>query len=248
MDFGNRLSRLRKEKNMTQTELADLLYVSAKTVSSWESSRTEPSIELIADIARIFDCSTEYLIFGEISKTNIETEIKIRINEKEYKYLKDYLNSNSKFIYETNQSDSYYQVHHKNSVKDNVNEWLRIRQSGNRNVLTYKNWHDNVRCDEYEVNIDDKDNLEKIFKIIDLEEIVTVDKNRTVFLYKDKYEISLDNVKNLGYFIEIEIKKYTDDIDVEYKQLFNVAYDLHIDTNNIEINRYPLLLINKDDN
>lgn len=54
--------------------------------------------------------------------------------------------------------------------------------------------------------MDDSINLKKIFKVLGLEEIAYVDKIRRIYKYKDKYEISLDIVKELGYFVEIEIK------------------------------------------
>lgn len=62
--------------------------------------------------------------------------------------------------------------------------------------------------------MDDSINLKKIFKVLGLEEIVYVDKIRRIYKYKDKYEISLDIVKELGYFVEIEMKKYNKDLSL----------------------------------
>ena len=62
-------------------------------------------------------------------------------------------------------------------------------------------------CDEYEVEIDDDKNLDKIFQILGLEKIATVSKVRNTYFYLNKYEVALDYVDNLGYFIEIEVKK-----------------------------------------
>ena len=62
-------------------------------------------------------------------------------------------------------------------LNDNeINEWLRIGERGNKTILNYKNWHDNMYCDEYEVEIDNSENLDKIFNIIGLEKIAVVDK------------------------------------------------------------------------
>ncbi|GEM_PF-3640113 len=49
--------------------------------------------------------------------------------------------------------------------------------------------------------------LEKIFSALDFKKLITVDKKREVYLYKNEFEIAFDEVKNLGYFIEIEAKK-----------------------------------------
>ena len=54
--FGQFLSDLRKEKSMTQKELADKLFVSDKTVSKWERGNSMPNVTLlipIADVLRI---------------------------------------------------------------------------------------------------------------------------------------------------------------------------------------------------
>lgn len=82
---------------------------------------------------------------------------------------------------------------------------IPLKQYCDENNLNYKNWYDHY-CDEYEVEVDDSINLKKIFKVLGLEEIAYVDKIRRIYKYKDKYEISLDIVKELGYFVEIEIK------------------------------------------
>jgi len=47
MNLGSRIARLRKEKGITQQQLADMIYVTDKTISSWESNLTEPNLEMI---------------------------------------------------------------------------------------------------------------------------------------------------------------------------------------------------------
>ena len=74
-------------------------------------------------------------------------------------------------------------------------------------------------CDEYDVEIDNKENLDRILNVLGLEQIAVVDKTRVNYLYLDKYEISLDFVKTLGYFIEIEVKKYTKEPMDEYNDI-----------------------------
>lgn len=90
-------------------------------------------------------------------------------------------------------------------------------------------------CDEYEVEIDDEDNLNKIFLILGLEEIALVDKKRKTYIYQDKYEIALDAVEKLGNFIEIEVKKYDASAIQEYNELLKLAKHL----NNIDKRGYP---------
>lgn len=60
--FGKRLRELRKDKGLTQQELADYFNVSKVTVSAWEINKQEPSIEDIKKLASILDTSTDYLL------------------------------------------------------------------------------------------------------------------------------------------------------------------------------------------
>lgn len=59
--FPERLIELRKLRNLTQQELANLLNVSKQTVGSWERGRTEPSIPIINELANILNTTTDYL-------------------------------------------------------------------------------------------------------------------------------------------------------------------------------------------
>lgn len=240
MKIGERLKELRNKKKITQVDLANKLYVTDKTISSWESNRTEPSLEILVNISEILDCSVGYLIYGDNPKSDIETEIKVKISEKEYKELIQLLKNKAKFIKESRQLDTYYQPTYRNFLNDKeINEWLRIGERGNKKILNYKNWHDNMYCDEYEVEIDKSDNLDKIFNILGLEKIAIVDKDRKTYFYLNKYEIALDYVKELGYFIEIEVKKYTENPIDEYNNLLKIAKSLKLNLDNIDKKGYP---------
>jgi len=62
MSFSQRLKKLRKEKGYTQQELANKLNKSKSTISSYESGRRNPDINVIRDIANFFNVSADYLI------------------------------------------------------------------------------------------------------------------------------------------------------------------------------------------
>ena len=51
MSIGERIKKLRNKKGITQLELANKLFVTDKTVSSWESDRTEPSLEMLVKLS-----------------------------------------------------------------------------------------------------------------------------------------------------------------------------------------------------
>lgn len=57
-----RIRFLREQSGKTQGELADLLNVKRYTVSDWENERTEPDIESINNLSKIFNVSTDYLL------------------------------------------------------------------------------------------------------------------------------------------------------------------------------------------
>ena len=62
INFGEVLKRLRKQKDMTQEQLAEYLNISAQSVSKWETNLTLPDITLIPVIANIFDVSADVLL------------------------------------------------------------------------------------------------------------------------------------------------------------------------------------------
>lgn len=249
MSLGKRIAKLRKDKNMTQQDLASLLFVTDKTVSSYESDRTEPNLEMILKISEIFECSTGYLIYGDINRSDIETEIKIKLSKKEFENLKLLMERDATFLKESQQIDTYYQPTYRKFLNDEeITEWLRIGQRGNKNILNYKNWYNNMYCDEYEVEIDDVCNLDRIFKILGLEEIAVVDKLRRTYRYLNKYEVALDFVKNLGCFVEIEVKKYEKNSIEEYDLLLKVARNLRLNLNNIDKRGYPYHIIYNNKN
>ena len=54
MEFNEKLQELRKQKGLTQEELAVTLFVSRTAVSKWESGRGYPNIESLKTIAEFF--------------------------------------------------------------------------------------------------------------------------------------------------------------------------------------------------
>ncbi len=231
MGIGQKIKKLRRENNLSQKELARQLFVTDKTISSWEVERTEPDINALCSLSKIFNCNLSYLINDEIKRNDIETEIKIELRLKEYLDLKILLTNRTKLIAEIKQIDTYFKP------LKNKNTYLRIRNVGNKNIVTYKEKQKNY-CDELEAEIDDAKNMEKIFERLGLKKIGVVAKSRIIYNYQDKYEIALDNVKNVGYFIEIEIKKYELAKDEEYQKLLQVAKDFGLNLKNKSTKHY----------
>lgn len=65
MELGEKLQELRRQKGLTQEELAGILYVSRTAVSKWESGRGIPNIESLKAISKYFSVSIDELLSGE---------------------------------------------------------------------------------------------------------------------------------------------------------------------------------------
>ena len=62
MDLGTRISELRREKGMTQEQLAKLVGISAPAVSKWETGSSCPDIALLCPLARALDTNVDTLL------------------------------------------------------------------------------------------------------------------------------------------------------------------------------------------
>ena len=64
MNIGERIMALRKEKSISQTELAKRLNVSRQAVSKWEQGTSSPDTERLIQLAEILGTEVEYLATG----------------------------------------------------------------------------------------------------------------------------------------------------------------------------------------
>jgi len=183
-----------------------------------------------------------------------EIEIRIKLNKESFSNLRKKLRKIAKFRQKSHQTDDYFTPFHRNFVKPKYPfEWLRIGKRGNRNLITYKHFYPeyadcHTYCDEYETEIDNGGSLKKIFSSLNFKKLITVDKKREVYNYKNEFEISLDEVKNLGYFVEIEAKKDFGGVIKTRKNIFKFAKKLRSDLSkeDKEISKgYPYLLMKK---
>lgn len=70
---GNFIAKLRSERGMTQTEAAEKLGVSNKTVSRWENGQTLPDFEQMQKLCELYDVRIEEILAGERISTKAET-------------------------------------------------------------------------------------------------------------------------------------------------------------------------------
>jgi len=88
--IGSRISKFRKEKGMTQEELANIMGVSAQAVSKWENDASCPDISLLPELAKVLDITTDELLTGKSNEVRMvpvqerksmdELALRIRVN------------------------------------------------------------------------------------------------------------------------------------------------------------------------
>ena len=84
MELGNKIKYYRNEKELSQEELAERVYVSRQTISNWENNKSYPDINSIVLLSEIFEISIDNLIKGDVEL------MKKEINSEEVKKLKFY--------------------------------------------------------------------------------------------------------------------------------------------------------------
>lgn len=75
MDYskvGEVLLQLRKEKKMTQKQIADAMCISDKTVSKWERGLGCPDVSLLGALSQIFEVNIEKVLSGDLEQNNID--------------------------------------------------------------------------------------------------------------------------------------------------------------------------------
>ena len=76
MEFHEKLQELRKQRKLTQEELAEALFVSRTAISKWESGRGYPNIDSLKAIAKFFSVTIDELLSGEEVLTIAEEDRK----------------------------------------------------------------------------------------------------------------------------------------------------------------------------
>lgn len=71
--FSNRLISLRKERGLTQEDMAKVIQKKRSTVSGYETEGKEPDLETVCTLARYFGVSTDYLLGYSDERTHTET-------------------------------------------------------------------------------------------------------------------------------------------------------------------------------
>jgi predicted adenylyl cyclase CyaB len=186
-----------------------------------------------------------------MAQDDIEIEIKIAASKEDFLKIKEKVEKIAVFANKTSHNDCYFTPSHRDFLAPKFPfEWLSIRKRGEKSSINYKHFHPEnseryTHCDEFETDISKASQLEKIFSCLNFRKLICVEKEREVYIYQETFEIDLDYVKDLGYFIEIEALKHMGSIADTRKKLFEFASILGIDHSKADKRGYPHLLMLK---
>lgn len=186
-----------------------------------------------------------------MAKDDIEVEIKLKVGKAPFLKVKRILAKEGKFQKKSIQIDQYFTPSHRNFLKPKYPfEWVSIRKRGGKGVLNYKHFYPEgaevkTHSDEYEIETKNLPQLEKLFKALDFKSLVTVKKEREVYIYKKLYEIAFDKVAGLGCFIEIESLNNSGGVAKTREKLFEFAKFLGLGSVKADERGYPYLLMDK---
>ena len=85
MNIGEKLYELRKEKHLSQEEVAEKLDVTRQTISKWETNQSTPDFDKIKPLCELYEISADELLTGVKKEKNNQPENKQNIKEKRAK-------------------------------------------------------------------------------------------------------------------------------------------------------------------
>lgn len=183
----------------------------------------------------------------------MKEEIEIKVILKNPDEVERKLFSIAKLVKNEEQKDIYFTPKHENffDVKPPI-EYLRVRIEDGKTELHYKYLHldenkDMLKNDEYEVSVGDANTMLEILRKLDMIEKVSVTKHRKSFEHGD-FEISIDFIEEMGYFIEIESRKIIGSIEETRDKCYTVLEELGVVWEKIsaEERGYPLMVLGKN--
>lgn len=228
--IGTFIAKKRREKNMTQQELADKLLLTGKTISRWENGNYMPDLSIIIDLATILDTSVYELLLGEeiINKQqdNIETEIRFLYSLSEEEKILNYFKSFNELSYMGAFQEKTLQYNHPmkeyNFYSKEIDARFRVRittgQNYQKTMITYKRrladfFTEDINTEEeVEVEVTHHSTKNLIYLLEDVLHMTLIESyTRTRHIFKnDDIEVAIDIYP---FMIAIEIENKSKDKD-----------------------------------
>lgn len=179
--------------------------------------------------------------YGHIIKT-IFMEIEVRAKVIDTSKVKDFLETKAEFINASDEDDLY--LRHESDIERSI--VLRIRRKENGAILTFKGKAkgDDTAWPDVDLPLDHPDELENLLLGSRYVEVVRIRKHR--FTYRmNEFEINLDEINDLGSFIEVEGRGTDDERDSVEQKITQFLIDLGIQESDVIRKGYVTLMLEK---
>ena len=228
--IGNFISQKRQEKGLKQKELAEILYVTDKTISRWENGNYMPDLSILIKLAQTLNVSVYELLLGEClsekENNNIETEIRFLYSLTEEEKILSYLNKFQELTYKGCFDEKTIQYNHPieeyNYYSKEIDARFRVRITKNNEIkktmISYKRRGENFLNEEINseeevevsINYNDTDNLLYLLKdVLHMELVESYERRRHVYS-NDDIEVVVD-IYPFMIAIEVENKSKNKD-------------------------------------
>lgn len=181
---------------------------------------------------------------------NTEVEIKIEVNYESFLRLREIMSQVATFKGTFHHEDRYFVCNDKGYLHTEKYpyKWLSIRRRNGLSIVNYKHYFPegekkHLYCQEYETVITDADALTAIFCSLGFRHLVTVDKTRAEYVFKDEFEVALDEVKGLGFFIEVEAIKDQGGAEVTRHKIERFIETFGLEGYRVDYRGYPFMLV-----
>jgi len=188
---------------------------------------------------------------------NKEIEIKIQVNSKLRQQIQTWLDKNATHMgsahhieYYLNKPATTFFFSAQEGYKDAL-DYLRVRLTNNGDSFCLKKFHEDpiekkpLYCDEYEVQVSDGKKTLELMKAIGYTEQTLVEKTRNTYKF-DVFEIVVDQVKNLGLFMEVELKIEAENTHAGIKLIYDFLKSIGITEFKLQTRGYVSMLWNPE--
>ncbi len=187
MEIGKRITEKRKEKNLTQTEIADKLGISTQAVSNWERGNSMPDISKLSEICDIFDMSIDELLGREstivksIAENKLDKYIEKNLSVDDTNEIIKNKNSYMDSEYNPNKPENADNIPEvfENMIKDICDAAPIIKPNDMEKIMTKvgdvcdKYYDDNKEIKNSSVNSEEKTGTD-LFDFLDLDDLSSI--------------------------------------------------------------------------
>ncbi len=175
-----------------------------------------------------------------------EVEIRVVLDDREE--AEEVIKEKADLKEEIRQVDSYFVPEGRDFFEvDPTKEYLRVREDETKNEIGYHLCHFDEDgslsyTEEWETEIGDAGTMKELLRKIGMVDKVVVDKRRKIFVYHG-FELVLDHIEGLGYFLEVEAKDVEGSVEEKRKKCFDVLEDMGLKWKPAPDTGYPDMIL-----